>query len=509
MTIQSPEAFALAEIDPVELRALLASSDEMFIEYFLADQMAVDAQVEDFHLITFGRFTDMSVTRDVAALPRDHAKTTYLRLAFVKLIYYSRVQFFVYMGATHGAGAASIAVIRNYILSDEALQAFGAPQFVVDRPSEGHCEFYIPYFGPDGVEIGRKLVILKALGVQQALRGMNLHNLRPQFVGCDDIEDETAVKTEEGYLKLKTWFDNTFMRAVSRQEGLNKVAQIGNLIGLRTLLNDNIEDPDWRAMRLGILRRDGSPLWEARFSLAAIRKDLMRAKRRGQLSAWFGELMNMPLNMETALLDFDAIYFTPPRHPGDGTEYRTFITIDPAISKKDTADDAAVVLHTISPDGVPQVTEYIYGRGMGPDGIADAVKTLCRKWGCRVVGCESVQLQRILIDYLELAFRVDGMMDYDFVPIEVGQSSKLGRLKTWAAALADKEYSLHSSDWDVVYQLMQFDTRKDNNKDDLIDACSMGLYMLRNYMDLIWANRAGQLAGENALPLALNPTTSF
>lgn len=508
MANQTPEAFALAEIDPVELRALLASSDEMFIEYFLADQMAPDAQVEDFHLITFGRFTDMSVPRDVAALPRDHAKTTYLRLAFLKMMFYSRVQFFVYMGATHSSAAASIAVIRNYILSDEALQAFGAPQFIVDRPSDGHCEFHIPYYGPDGTEIGRKLVILKALGVGQALRGMNLHNLRPQYVGCDDIEDETAVKTEEGYLKLKTWFDNTFMRAVSRQPGLNKVAQIGNLIGLQTLLNDNIEDPDWRAMRLGILRKNGAPLWEARYPLPEIKKDLLRAKRRGQLSAWFGELMNMPLNMETALMDYDAIFFTPPRHPADGTEYRTFITIDPAISNKDRADDAAVVLHTIAPDGLPQITEYIYGH-LGVDGIVEATKQLARKWNCSVIGCESVQLQRILINYLELSFRVDGLMDYDFVPIEVGQSSKLARLRTWTAAVADKEYSLSANDWDVVYQLLQYDTRKDNNKDDLIDACSMGLYMLRNYMDLIWSNRAGTEAGARAIPMAQNPGTTI
>lgn len=497
--------FTLAEIEPRELRALLASSDEMFIEYFLGDQIADTDSVQDFHLITFGRFTDMDTALDVAALPRDHAKTTYARLACMKIMVFTRVQFFVSMGATHSGAAASVSVIRNYLLSDEWTLAFGVPEFTIDRPSEGHVEAYIDYFDAEG-EAHRKLVIIRALGVGQALRGMNRYGLRPQYVICDDIEDETAVKTEEGYLKLKTWFDNTFMRAVSREPGLHKVCQIGNLIGLQTLLNDNLNDPDWRAMRLGILRRNGLPLWPSRFPIEAIRKDFERAKRRGQLSAWFGELMNMPLNLETALVDIDKITLSPRRHPSDGVKYRTFITIDPAISQKQHADDAAIVLHTIDPGGLPQVTEYIYGK-MGVEGIADAVKTLCRKWDCHVVGCESVQLQAVLLNYLEISFRMDHMVDYEFVPIEVGKTHKLARLRTWCALLLDGEYSLAEGDWDVIAQLMQYDIRTDNNKDDLIDSCAMGQNMLRNYLDLIFAEREGSIAQKP--PAAVNGTTAY
>ena len=469
--------FQPAELTPVELRLLLQNSDEFFIEYFIGDQIGDEDQVQDFHLITFGRFTDMSVNRDVAALPRDHAKTTYARLAPIKIMAYTDVQFFIFMGASHSAAAASIGVIRNVILSNEWMDAFGAVQFTIDRPSEGHVQFYMNCYSKGAAEPFRKLVIIKALGVGQTLRGMNEHGLRPQYVVCDDIEDDTSVKTKEGYLKIKGWFDNTFIRAVSRQPGLNKVCQIGNLIGNQTLLNDNINDPDWRAMRLGILRRNGQPLWPSQFPLHVIRADLLRAKRRGQLSAWFGELMNIPLNMETALIDYDRIVYTPRRHPADGNRYHKFITIDPAVSLQDRADDAAIVLHTIDSAGVPQVSEYEYGQ-MGVDGIVDAVKRLCIKWDCYVIGCESVALQAVLLNYLELSFNVDRMVGYDFVPILVGRSHKTGRLKTWAAALTEGEYTLALDDWDMVQQLINFDVRKDNNKDDLIDAGSMGLYML-------------------------------
>lgn len=480
---------AYAEFDTVELMLLVRNNHEAFIEFMLTDELRDNPSVEDFHLTTFGRFVDLSHGRDVVALPRDHAKTTYLRLAFVYIMLFSDLQFFVYMSATHGAAAASVQVIWNMLNDTDFADIFGYPEEKVTRLSEGYLEFYINAIDEHGAP-HRKLIILKAQGAGQQIRGMNIYGLRPQYVGCDDIEDDTAVKTEEGYLKFLAWFDNTFMRAVSRERGRNKVAQVGNLIGVQTLLNDNLNDPDWRKMRFGVIRKDGSPLWPFRFPIEEIKKELMAARRRGQLSAWFGEMMNMPINIETALIDFDKIKWSKLRHPADGFTYRKFITIDPAISKEETADEAAIVLHTIDMAGVPQVTEVIAYKGMTPDVMAQEVWDLCEKWDCWVVGCESVALQSVLLYYFELVFITAGKLGVDFVPIKLGKMHKTGRLRAFAAALVGGEYTLAENDWMVSGQLLEFDVRSTNNKDDRIDAASMGTYMLNNHNDLIYQDRA-------------------
>lgn len=509
---QHIDEFVQAEVDIEEYRELLRESYESYIEFSLADEIDPEFGVEDFHIMVFSRFVDMSVSRDVAALPRDHAKTTYLRLAFTYIMRYTPVQFLVYMSATHAAASASLQVIYNMLTDDNAVEIYGAPIATrVMRFSEGHLEFYLDWWDDDGTK-RKKLVILKALGAEQQIRGMNVHKLRPQYVGCDDIEDDTAVKTKEGYQKFKAWFDNTFMRAVSRQEGLNKVSQIGNLIGLETLLNDNINDPDWRALRLGVVRKSGKPLWPSRFSLASIKKELEAAKRRGQLSAWFGEMMNMPLNIETMLIAFEKIAWSRKRSPGDGRDYKSFITIDPAISKEETADDAAIVLHTIDEDGVPQITEYIYHQGMTPEIMAENVLFLCRKWDCWVVGVEAVQLQTVLLHYFELAFFLENHTGVDFVPIKIGRAHKTARLRVFAAALTKdeqnhSEYTLSEGDWDFSSQLLQFDTRSTNNKDDLIDAGSMGLMMLRDYSTNIYKTRVAAVV--NAVGEAQGSSTSI
>ena len=506
MSVEPPNAFSLAEISDFDFRLLLRQSHEAFIEFMMPDETETNGGVEDFHLLVFSRFVDMTTNRDVAAFPRDHAKTTYLRLAFVRQILFTDLQFFVYMSATHAQAASSITVIWNFLNEESVVEVFGAPIPLVNRPSEGHLEFKMPYVDEDGTQRMR-LVILKAVGAQQALRGMNLHKLRPQFVGCDDIEDDTAVKTVEGYRKFLAWFDNTFMRAVSREKGRNKVAQIGNLIGLQTLLNDNLNDPRWRGLRLGVVRRSGQPLWLKRFSLAEIKEDLEAAKRRGQLSTWFGEMMNMPLNLENALIDYEKIAWSRRRHPNDGIKYHSFITIDPAISEKETADEAAVVLHTIDPAGVPQVTEYVHYVGMTPDKMAAEVRELCLKWDTYVIGVESVALQKVLLYYFELEFTLHGMNGYDFLPIEVGRSFKTARLVTFAAAITAGEYTLFENDWDFSTQMLQFDRRKTNNKDDLIDAGSMGLYMLKNHPDLIYAERASSIANRVSAKVVQSSTS--
>jgi hypothetical protein len=499
------DQFSLAEIDIVELRAIM-KSPEAFIEYFLADEMGDALEVVDFHLMVFQRFVDLNQTRDVAALPRDHAKTTMLRLAFVYMFVYSPLEFFVYMGSVHAAACTSLQVIWDTVSSPEFEEVFGEIEPHIIRNSEGYYEFTVNCC-EDPKNPYKKRVILKALGAQQTVRGLNVRKKRPQFVGCDDIEDETAVKTQDGYIKFKSWFDNTFMRAVSRERGKNKVVQIGNLIGLQTLLNDNLNDPDWRSIRYGILRANGKPLWEARFSLAEIRKDLLAAQRRGQLSGWFAELMNMPLNMETSLIDYERITWSARRHYADGRKYHSFITIDPAISQKTSADDCAIVLHTIDATGLPQISEYVYASGISPERMTEIVKDMCLRWDCHVVGVESVQLQKVLLHYFRLAFSIGGMMDYEFVPIEVGHTQKVGRLLIWASALTSGNYSLCEADWDVTNQLLQFDRRKDNNKDDLIDACSMGMIMLDSYLHIIFKAR---LASIGQIPKAiLGSTTRF
>jgi hypothetical protein len=477
------------EVSSHDLRMMYRGTVELFMEHYLAEEINPEDDVQDFHILCFKRFVDLRGSKkDVIALPRGHAKTTYLRLAFVYLILYSPLQFFIYLSATHTAAAASLQVIWDYLLSDETDTVFGGPiQITKAAPGDGWYEFTILWYDAQGVS-REKHVILRALGQGQTLRGMNLRRLRPQFAGVDDVEDETAVTTDAGYEKMKSWFDNTFMRAMARPRF--KVVQIGNLIAQKTLLNDNLLDPTWRSMRLGVLRADGTPLWPFLWPIQAIKEDFENAVRRGQSGAWMGEMMNLPYNIENGLITPDKITYTERRHHADGNTYHSFITVDPAISKDDSADDCAIVLHTINGFGQGQQTAYVYRRGMAPEDMFDEIVNLADMFGTIYVGVESVALQRVLLDMFKLLAQLAGRSSLQFVPIPVGRTHKTARLRAYAGLLAKGETSLPAGDADITGQLISFDTRRTNNRDDLIDACSMYQYMVDTHLQEIMDHRA-------------------
>ena len=236
-------------------------------------------------------------------------------------------------------------------------------------------------------------------------------------------------------------------------------------------------------MRIGALRPDGTPLWPWLWPIEKLARDMLEYIEEGQLSSWFGEMMNMPVNIETGLVDPDRIKYTPRRTPQDIIDHAdgySYITVDPAVSQQSWADEAAVVLHTVV-SGVPQVTEYIHAKGLGEEGMIKAIMSLVDRWpGTYVVGVESVALQQVLLVYFQLYTEIRGY-NLHFVPILGSRTSKTPRLRVFGQALMSGEYSLAEGDLDLINQLLSFDTSKTNNLDDLIDGASMGMEMIKEY----------------------------
>jgi hypothetical protein len=69
------------DVELQEVRLLLRTDAEFFIEFFLADQL--DMPVPEFHKEIWSLLTDLEKERVLLAIPRDHAKTTLAKLIVV------------------------------------------------------------------------------------------------------------------------------------------------------------------------------------------------------------------------------------------------------------------------------------------------------------------------------------------------------------------------------------------------------------------------------------------
>lgn len=471
------------EINIAELRQLLETNHEFFIHFFLSDELTVP--IPDFHLDEFQRMVAPKIPRYCAAIPRGHAKTTLAKLACVYLILFSRYSFFVYLSASHGIAAPACRDIIAFIESENFRAVFGPVEYRIRREAEGYFEFRIPSID--------KNVILRAQGAGQQVRGLNIGNRRPDCAFIDDFEDVETTASPTSFQHLVRWLYGTFFKALN-QFGA-KIVQIGNMVAQDCILRRHIESPAWASTLYGALLDTGKPLWPDLWPIDALIADFKEYQAMGLTDVWFREMMNVPIAPDGGLIRTDEITFRPPVVPGQ--PLHTFVTLDPAISKKRWGHRMCAVAHGYVYNeengmGWWQILEYIHGRGINPVLLWPSLASLMIRWRARLCAIESIAYQDSLRYVLEDYARNEGLFTLEFVPISVPNASKTMRLAAWAGELkADKTnlrppiYSLTRGDWGMMQQLISYDPQSERNDDDLIDAAAYGPPTIRKYLPRI------------------------
>jgi hypothetical protein len=465
-----------------EIVAALRDDCTFFMNFFLAEELSFP--VPAFHPSTWEYMTRVSVEQVAIALPRGHAKTTLAKLAAVWYLLFTPFRFIIYVSNTHTVAAEACRDIMNYIRSDNFVSVFGLVEFEVMQDQKGFYKFRLRYIDAAG-QVKEKYCILKALGAGQQIRGLNIDNTRPQLAIVDDLEDNDNTATPLMIKGLSAWFFGPFAKALSRQH--RKIIYIGNMLSNKSLLYDFCENAqDWHSLRYGCLLGNGEPLWPDMWSLEKIKADYESYRRRNLLHLWFAEMMNLPIAEGNLLIDGDDIPYAPPMIPGEQTA--AFITIDPAISDKTWADQCAIVVHALSPNGYWQIAEVVAGRFQLNE-VFWLIVELSAKWQTRVVGIEQAGFQMALKFLFETLSAVHHQY-FDIVEIPHKNQAKVQRLAVWCSFLRKKEWVLNEGEYVITEQLLSFDPMKKANRDDIIDACSMGVVMINLYLPAIMESHA-------------------
>lgn len=482
-----------AEVEKGDIIAALQGVCEVFIDFFMHESLTF--QVPTFHKRIWSLMSSTVLQRIALAVPRGHAKTTLAKLVVVWYFLFSPLKFIVYVSNTADLAIKCCSDIMEFFLCSNFIKLFGPVYFETEKWGEGEFEFIVntPFHG-------QKRCILKARGANQQVRGLNIHNLRPEAAVVDDLEETEDFENEAVYKKTLKWFFGTFMKAIDRRVG--KIIYIGNLTDKNCLLFKLIQSKYWTSMRLGAILKDGSSLWPEMWPVQALLEDYQHYTQMGLQSVWFAEMMNLIIAGENALIKSEEIYYRPPAMVE--VARAGFITIDPATGTG--GDDTAVVAHLLVEDEsgnlIPQVVDYRIGQ-LGELATVDAAIELCNLWGLAVVGIESIAYQRALYTVFMLIFSQRGIQGIDVVKLYPGNASKLSRLRGWAAACKDRAYALTEGDFHATNQLLGFDVTKDNNEDDLIDAIAEGLQMIEGHWGLIMSKKLGVLVQQTPVRAAM------
>ena len=451
---------------------------EFFIEFHLADELT--SPVPKMHVEVWSLLTNTAMQRVLLAIPRDHAKTTLSKLAVVWYFLYTNHRFCVYLSNTNTIAKNACKDIMGYMKSPNFVSVFGAIKIIKESETDSLWIFELQM--PDG---RIKKCILRAVGANQQMRGINIDNQRPDMAVVDDVEDNENTESELLQKKLDRWIFGPFLKALARRK---KVIWLGNMLQKTSLLARLSQRPNWNPVVFGCLVEDSEgnvvPLWPERWPLDELIEDYCEYQDLGLVETWLCEMMNMPGFTKDGFKT-ESIYYQPIPAPDESKAH--FITNDPAFGEEAVNDESAIVVHAIREDGCPMVVDYFCGQ-VDESRMFDETWRLAMKWNAWTWGIEAVAAQRVLITLFRLLLVGKGVQPdmVQILPLMAGKGDpKVARIKAWVAMMTRKEYAIFEGSTKIFTQLMAYNMKKKSNKDDLIDSCAYGPQMLANYEGLI------------------------
>jgi hypothetical protein len=473
------------DINIREIIAALRVDPEIFIEFFLNEQL--DMPVPAFHGEIWGLLTDQQKERILLAIPRDHAKTTLAKLAAVWYFLFTPHRFCVYLSNTNAIAKGACKDIIGFLKCANFVSVFGEVKWVKESENESLWIFDMTLPG------GRvKRCILRAIGQGQQMRGINIDNQRPDIAIVDDVEDNDNTGSETLQKNLDKWIFGPFLKALARKK---KIIWLGNMLSKTSLLARLSRMPRWNPVVFGALVKSVltgklEPLWPGKWTVESLKEDFKEYKDNGLIETWMCEMMNMPGHGENGFT-LDQINYRPQPTPDD--VLCAWITVDPAFGLKKHNDETAIAVHAILRSGGCPITVSIYHGRIDEHDMFMEVLRLAEYWNAWTWGIESVAAQKVLVTLFELLLAARQLKGRALmIPLRAGSGDpKLGRIKSFISLMAKKEWALHEDDMDATTQIVEFDFRKKEQPDDIIDACAYGPTMMQEYLPVIQAQAAG------------------
>lgn len=291
-------------------------------------------------------------------LPRSFSKTTYAGIAvpIYKTVYQVN-KFAAYVSESGDHAVMQMENVRRELSDNERLiQVFGDLRPRLRDDERWSAKMFETTSGVAFVARGR--------GAQ--IRGLNHRGVRPQEILVDDVEDKESVSTEEQREKTRRWFTADVMPALPTI-GKGRIVMLGTMLHPNALLQTISGDPRWSVVKLGIRDKDGDLLWPEAIDEVKDEANKVSFANAGQLASYYMEYHNEARSEETSMFRQEWFKYGPV--PEDAVIVAASTYNDPAISKKETADEAVIITVVMSDKGQIYVTDGEGARGMEMDAI--------------------------------------------------------------------------------------------------------------------------------------------
>jgi len=265
-----------------------------------------------------------------------------------------------------------------------------------------------------------RTIYFKGRGAGQKMRGTRIGGKRPNIILLDDIENDENVESKENREKLANWFFNAVIPAVNPNNF--EIDFIGTPIHQDALLLNLLEgagDDEFfkqyefkfiqlpaaehltEAMIKGESDEEIISAWSDRFTLKYLRTMYGLYASQGKTTAFWQEFMLQIAPKENLLYDISKIRKYKTADIGKNRSSMTFyITVDLAISQKDTADYTVITVIGINDNNDWMLIDGFFGR-IKPDETIEKIFEYVVMYRPYEVVIEKVAFQTAMKTFLE------------------------------------------------------------------------------------------------------------
>ena len=347
----------------------------------------------DFHYELIRRF--FRAGNDYTACPRGFGKTTISQLCIAFSCVNGLDEFIVLIEKTWNEASEVLEAVRDeFKLNDEIIRIYGDLSKVnakgkeQDNIRDSAGDFFV-----NGVR-------LRAKGFDTPIRGLKSRHSRPTRVLLDDIESDEHIDNVDQRTKYLNNYIKGVIPAVDNDTGVIKM--YGTILHDDSLLSTLIKNHDGMIYRAWDQNRE--LLWASNWTVDKLeqKREEMRISEKGD-AGFYQEYFNEPISSEDQIFKPEMFrYFKGLDLPDIQKKgpFRIYTLVDPAISKKTTADFTAII--TVMVDFMNRVFILEITRArLDPLETIKAIFAHYERWQPIYVGIETVAYQKALKYFIE------------------------------------------------------------------------------------------------------------
>lgn len=418
---------------------------------------------------------DRNFDKYAIGLPRGHGKTIVLKMLILFIILFTNRRFITVFCAKEDLAQNIIADVCDMLDSQNIQAVFGNWRSAIESDNKELKKFYFR---------GRH-IMLKPVGINSSVRGLNIKNVRPDVMIFDDVQSRDNARSPTLSKELQHHILGTVMKAKAPENCT--FVYVGNMYPtmqmegsgdqftciLRNLQNNK----GWKSWIVGAILADGKALWEDVQPLEQLLAELEQDVSMGAGEIFFAEVLNDPDNAVSE--HFDPAKLVPVPYTKQDLPQGRFIMIDPSLGKK--ASDAQPVAYCSIYDGKVVIDEIKIKQVAAPvlvkDTLSDAMNGMIP-----LICAETTAYQATLLQWFQEVADQINLEGIFFRPVAPRGRSKNSRILESFKLLFSGDIMLRDAvKAQYISQAVAFNPLKNDNVDDILDNVAYCYDVLREH----------------------------